>query len=95
MAIEASRATLDQRNIGSQAHLVDMSPRIQVIQRIENDLEGPKPRHIELRIFDVVMVRLDVDVGVEASRGVFCNLYFGLAHTKPWYSELIAPYQCF
>jgi hypothetical protein len=74
LPVEASGATLDQRNIGREAHLVNMSPRIQIIQRIENKAETLEPRDVELAILDVVVVRYDVDVGVELASRLFRNL---------------------
>lgn len=65
LTVEARGATLDQRYICRQAHLIHMSPRIQVIQRVENENETFEPFHVELRIFDVRMMRFDLDVWVE------------------------------
>ena len=51
-----------------------MSSRVKVVQRIEDDIEAPKPRNIEVGIFDVRMVRFELDVGIELMRGFFCDL---------------------
>jgi hypothetical protein len=51
-----------------------MSPRIQIIQRIENKAETLEPRDVELAILDVVVVRYDVDIGVELASRLFRNL---------------------
>jgi hypothetical protein len=74
LSVEPGGAALDQRDIGCQAHLVDMPPRIQIVQRIEDKAELLKPCHIELAILDVVVVRFDVDVGVELSGRLFRDL---------------------
>jgi hypothetical protein len=51
-----------------------MPPRIQIIQRIKDDTEALKPRDAELTILNIVVVRYDVDIGVELSRRLFRNL---------------------
>ena len=68
LAVEASGATLNQRDIGRETHLVDMSPRVQIVQRIEYDLKRLEPCNVELGVLDVVMVRLNLDVRVEPAR---------------------------
>ena len=65
VAVEARSATLDQRHIGEQAHLVDVPPCIQVIQRVEDNIETAEPLQIELRVFDVCVVGRDVDRRIE------------------------------
>jgi hypothetical protein len=77
LPVEARGAALDQRDIGGQTHLVHVPPRIEVIERIEDDVEGLEPRDIELRVLDVVVVGLDLDVGVEPARRLFRNLSRG------------------
>jgi hypothetical protein len=74
LAIEAGGAALHQRDIGCEAHLVHMPPRIQVVERIEDDVECLEPRHVELHVLDVVVVGFDLDVGVELARRLFRNL---------------------
>jgi hypothetical protein len=74
LAIEASSATLNQRNIGCEAHPVDMSARIQIVQCIEDEAESLEPRDVELAILDVVVVGYDADVGVELAGRLFRNL---------------------
>jgi len=78
LSIEAGRATLDQRHIGGKAHPVDMSPRIEVVQRIEDEAEALEPRDVELAILDVVVVRNDADVGIELAGRLFRNQCLGL-----------------
>ena len=51
-----------------------MPSRIEVVQRIEHKFEALKPFNIELRIFDVGMVRLELDVWVEFGGALFCDL---------------------
>src|SRR6185437_13587603 len=60
LTVEPSRTTLDQRNICSNAHLVDMSASIQVVQRIEYHREALEPIDVELRILDIRMMRLEL-----------------------------------
>jgi hypothetical protein len=51
-----------------------MSPRIQVVERIEDEAEALEPRDVELAILDVVVVRNDADVRVELAGRFFRNL---------------------
>jgi hypothetical protein len=74
LPVEASGSALHQRNVGSKAHPVHMPPRIQVVQRVEDDIKRLEPRDVEVRVLDIVVVRLDLDVGVELSRRLLCNL---------------------
>lgn len=74
LPIESRCPALDQRHVCRQAHPVHMSPRIQIVQRIENDCEGLEPVDIELRIFDIGVMRLDLDIRVEFAGGFFRDL---------------------
>lgn len=74
LAVEACGAALDQGHVGRETHLVDMSPRIQIVQRIEDQAEALKPRDVELAILDVVVVRCDAHVRVEPAGRLFRNL---------------------
>lgn len=74
MAIEAGCATLDQRNIGSQAHFVDVPSRIEVVESVESNLEIAKPRDCKLGVLDVRMVCDDLDLWVEPLRYFFGDL---------------------
>jgi pyrimidine operon attenuation protein/uracil phosphoribosyltransferase len=51
-----------------------MSPRIQIVQRIEDEVEFLEPYNVELAILDVGVFRFDVDAGVESSGRLFRNL---------------------
>jgi hypothetical protein len=83
LAVEARRSALDQRHVGCQAHLVHMTARFQVIERIEHDIELAEPCHVEPRIFDVIVIRLDLDRGVESAR----RLLRDLRTCQPWRDE--------
>ena len=74
LPIESCRTTLDQGNVRSQAHLVDMPSRIQIVKRIEHERKALEPFYIELRIFDVGVVRLELDVRVELGGTLLCDL---------------------
>lgn len=74
LTIESSRTTFNQRNIRSQAHLIHMSPCIQVIQRIKHHGETLEPVDIELRILDVCMVSLELHIWVELVRRFLSHL---------------------
>lgn len=60
LSVEPCCSALNQRHIGSQAHSINMSPGVEVVKRIENDIEGRKPVHIELSVLDVCMVRFQL-----------------------------------
>ncbi len=74
LAVESRRTTLDQRNTRSQAHLVDMPSRIEIVEGIKDKCEALEPFRIELRIFDVGMVRFELDVRVESGGALLCDL---------------------
>lgn len=74
LTIVSSSSAFDQRNSGLDAHAVDVSPRLKVVQRIEDDVEALKPFYIELRVFDVGMMCFNLDVRVEAASGLFRDL---------------------
>ncbi len=74
LAVESRRTTLNQGHTCSQAHLVDMPSRIEVIEGIKDKCEALEPFCIELRIFDVGMVRFELDVRVESGGALLCDL---------------------
>jgi hypothetical protein len=74
LAVESRGAALHQRNIRRKTHAVHMPARIQIIQRIEDEIERLEPCDIEPLILDIIMVRLDLDVRVEPARRLFRNL---------------------
>ena len=74
LSVETRRAALDQGYIRRQAHFVDMTSRLQVVKRIEYDCKSFEPANVELWVLDIGMVRFDLDVGVELSGGLLCNL---------------------
>lgn len=77
LAIKTGGATLNKRDIGSQAHLVHMSPSLKVVQSIEGNAKLTEPCDSKLVILDVSMVGDDLDVGVESLRSLFGDLHFG------------------
>lgn len=74
LPIESCRTTLNQGNVGSQTHLIDMPSRIEVVEGIEDKSEALEPLNVKLRIFDVGMVRLELDVRVELCGALLCDL---------------------
>lgn len=74
LAVEACGAALNQRDAGSQTHLVDMAAGVKVVKRIEDEIEGLEPCDVELRVLDVAVVGLDLDVGVELGGRLFGDL---------------------
>lgn len=65
LPVKACCAALDERNIGGQAHLVDMSSGFEIVQRIEDDSESLEPVDVKLGIFYVGVVGFELDVWVE------------------------------
>ena len=65
LPIETSSAAFDQRYLCSQAHLVYMTSGIEIVKGVEDDVESTEIFNIELRIFDVGMVRFELDLWVE------------------------------
>ena len=51
-----------------------MASRIEVIKGIEDECEALEPFYVELQIFDVGMVRLELDMGVELGGALLCDL---------------------
>lgn len=47
---------------------------VKIIQRIEDDIEVLKPFYIELRVLDVGMVCLELDMRIEFCCALFGNL---------------------
>ena len=74
LAIEARSTTLNQGHVCCQAHFVDMPPCIKIVQCIEDDIEALKPFYIELRVLDVGMVRLELNMRIEFCCALFGNL---------------------
>ena len=74
LSLKASCPALDQGHIGRQAHLVDVSPRLQIIQRIEHNIKTLKPIDVELGVFDIGMMRFERHVGVELCGRLFGDL---------------------
>jgi hypothetical protein len=64
-----------------------VAPRVQIVQRVEHQLEVAKPADVELIILDVGVMRNDFDVGVELPSSLLCDLDPPLAPLSP------APYR--
>lgn len=74
LTVEPGGATLDQRDVSGKAHFVDMAAGVEIVESVEDEAEALEPVDIELGVFDVGVVRLDVDVGVKLSGRLFRNL---------------------
>jgi len=79
LSFETGCSTLDQRHIGGNTHLVDVTSRGNVVQSVEDNLEALEPLDIELRVHDVRVVCLDLDVRIESVGGFFGDLAHMLA----------------
>lgn len=51
-----------------------MPPRIQIIERIENNPEALEKLDVELGVFDVCVICFELDARIELRRGLFRNL---------------------
>ena len=51
-----------------------MASRIEVVKGIEDECETLEPFYVELSIFDIGMVRLELDVRVELGGALLCDL---------------------
>lgn len=75
LPVESRRATLNQRHIRGQAHAVDMTTGIQVVQRIEYNAKLLKPVQVELAVFDVRMIGFQGRLGIKPLCYLSRNLY--------------------
>lgn len=76
LPIEPCSPTLDKRNISSQTHPIDMSPRIQIIEGVEHNVESLEPFDVKVQILDVCMVGLQLNVWIEFPSGFLRDLSF-------------------
>lgn len=74
LTIVASRSTLNQRYICGKTHPVDMFTSIQIVERVEYNVETLEPLYIELRVLDVCVKCFEFDVGVELSSRLLRDL---------------------
>lgn len=51
-----------------------MPPRIQIVERIENNVEALKKLDVKLGVFDICVVGFELDARIELRRGRFRNL---------------------
>jgi hypothetical protein len=82
LAIEPSSAALDQGHICSQAHFVDMSSGVQIIQGIKDNPELTEPRDSEFVVLDIGMMGDDLHVWIEPFGNLFRNLFCLLAFVR-------------
>lgn len=74
LPVETRRATFDQRNVGRKAHFVDMSSRLQIVQCVEHQVESSEPLNVEVRIFDIGMMRFHLYVWIELGGALLRDL---------------------
>ena len=74
LAIETRSTTFNQGHVCCQTHFVDMPSCVKIIQCIEDDIEALEPFYIELRVLDVGMVCLELDMRIEFCCALFGNL---------------------
>ena len=74
LPVESSCTTLNQGNICRQAHPVNMSSSIEIVERIEDEIESLEPVDIEFGVFDIGMMRFKFDVRIEFGGCFFRDL---------------------
>lgn len=74
LSVEARCSTLDQRDVGCEAHLVNMPSCIEVVQRIENNREALKPFDVEIWVLDICVMRFQFHIRIEFSSSILRNL---------------------
>jgi hypothetical protein len=74
LTVKAHCTALDQRDVGCEAHLVDMAAGVEIVQGIEDEVEGLEPFNVELGVFDVGVAGGEGDGGVEFGSGFFGDL---------------------
>ncbi len=75
LSFEPCCTAFDQGDVGRETHLIYMSPCFKVVQSVEHDIETFEPIDVELRIFDIGMVRFDLYIRIEPSCGFSCDLF--------------------
>lgn len=83
LTIEPGSPTLNQRHPGCKTHAIYMASCLEIVQRIEHDVEGPEPIHIELGIRDVCMVCFELSAGLELVRNFFRDLEATVTRSDP------------
>ena len=76
-------AGLDQRDLGGEAQSVDVFPRLQVVQPVEDDVEGSNEVDVEGGVLDVAVVRDDAGVGAELEHRLPRHLGKGTGGSGP------------
>jgi len=51
-----------------------VAPGLEVVERVEDNVEGIEEVDVELRIFDVGMMRFQLDVWIESAGRLLCDL---------------------
>jgi hypothetical protein len=74
MTLEARSSTIDHGHVRCNAHLVEVPPRADIVEGVEDDIELLEEVDIEPGVFDVRVIRFDLDIGIEFSRRLFCDL---------------------
>ena len=68
LAFEARCPTFYEKHIRQQTHAIDVTSGIQVIERVEDEVEGLEPSDVKVRLANVCMMSFYRDAGVEALR---------------------------
>ena len=62
LAQQACGAALDQRNVREHAHAVDVLARLDVVQGVEDNIEGLEEEDVELGIHDIRVLRVNLHI---------------------------------
>lgn len=64
-----------------------MPPCVQIIKRIEDDVEALEEFQVEVGVFDVCVMRFELDVRIEYCSTLFCHLTMG-SKLEVWATSL-------
>jgi len=67
MSMEASGPAIHHGHICCDAHFVDVPSCVNVVERIEDNLELLEEGNIKLRILDICVIGFDLDIRVESA----------------------------
>lgn len=74
MTLEARSPTIDHRHVRCDTHFVEVAPRVNVVESVEDYTELLEEVDVEPSVFDVRMIGFDLDIGIEFTRRLFRDL---------------------
>ncbi len=76
LTIEPRRPALNQGYPSRKTHFIHMPPCLEIIQRVEDEIEVAEPLQREVRILDIRMMRFEFDMRVEMTSRLLRDLRF-------------------